>query len=66
MVNGDAGKIVVWADEHTEFYGSASASAFGFIGAGGFVETSGVFTLRSSDSPKTYLFVSGILMDCFY
>jgi filamentous hemagglutinin family protein len=38
---GDGGKIVVWADEATGFYGRASARGGAETGDGGFVEISG-------------------------
>ncbi len=43
---GDAGRIIVWADDDTQFHGKASASALGLFGDGGFVETSGKNTLN--------------------
>ncbi|MBR9887056.1 MAG: filamentous hemagglutinin N-terminal domain-containing protein [Oceanospirillales bacterium] len=43
--NGDGGKIVVWADEHTEFSGHISAKGGAQGGDGGFVEVSGKQTL---------------------
>lgn len=38
---GDAGSVVVWANNDTLFYGDVSASASGFQGDGGLVEVSG-------------------------
>ena len=38
---GDGGKIIVWADEFTRFYGAASVTGGGRAGDGGFVEISG-------------------------
>jgi filamentous hemagglutinin family protein len=38
---GDGGKVVVWSDEATRFYGSISAKGGTTAGNGGFVETSG-------------------------
>ena len=58
-VTGDAGTIVAWADKETQFHGTASASALGFIGAGGFVETSGKETLDISGASVTASSVSG-------
>ena len=38
---GDGGKVVVWADEITRYYGSISAKGGSLGGNGGFVEVSG-------------------------
>lgn len=43
--SGDGGQIVVWADNHTGFYGTASAEGGAQAGDGGFIETSGKETL---------------------
>jgi filamentous hemagglutinin family protein len=39
--NGDGGKVIVWADEMTRFYGDISARGGSEGGDGGFVEVSG-------------------------
>ncbi len=39
--NGDGGKVIVWADEATWFYGDASAKGGTESGDGGFIEISG-------------------------
>lgn len=39
--NGDAGKVIVWSDNTTEFYGDISAKGGQQSGNGGFVEVSG-------------------------
>ena len=39
--NGDGGKVIVWADEITRFYGDISARGGTEAGDGGFVEVSG-------------------------
>jgi len=39
--NGDGGKVIVWADEITRFYGNISARGGAGGGDGGFVEVSG-------------------------
>jgi len=39
--NGDGGKVIVWADDSTRFYGSVAARGGAVGGNGGFVETSG-------------------------
>jgi filamentous hemagglutinin family protein len=41
LSSGDGGKIIVWADEATGFYGKASARGGSASGDGGFVEISG-------------------------
>ncbi len=40
-INGNGGKVIVWADEITGFYGKISAQGGGNTGDGGFVEVSG-------------------------
>jgi filamentous hemagglutinin family protein len=40
-VNGDGGKVVVWSDQATTFYGKIKAQGGAQAGNGGFVETSG-------------------------
>ncbi|MEJ1355336.1 MAG: filamentous hemagglutinin N-terminal domain-containing protein [Candidatus Sedimenticola sp. (ex Thyasira tokunagai)] len=42
---GDGGRVIVWADEVTRFYGSASVQGGNQEGNGGFVEISGKETL---------------------
>ncbi len=51
--NGNGGKVIVWANQDTEFYGSISARGGALSGDGGFVETSG----------KQYLDVNGSYID---
>jgi filamentous hemagglutinin family protein len=41
--NGDGGKVIVWSDDATRFYGAISAHGGKQSGNGGFVETSGKF-----------------------
>ncbi|NER19167.1 MAG: CHAT domain-containing protein [Symploca sp. SIO1C2] len=41
LINGNGGKIIVWADEATRFYGEITAQGGLFSGDGGFVEVSG-------------------------
>ncbi len=43
---GNAGKVIFWADDTTEYYGHVSGQAFGSSGDGGFVEVSGKNILR--------------------
>ncbi|OGR07014.1 MAG: hypothetical protein A2520_10605, partial [Deltaproteobacteria bacterium RIFOXYD12_FULL_53_23] len=49
LESGDGGKVIVWADNSTRYYGSISAQGAGG-GKGGFIETSG----------KQFLDVAGI------
>lgn len=39
--NGDGGKVIVWADDITRYYGSTSVKGGALSGNGGFVEISG-------------------------
>jgi filamentous hemagglutinin family protein len=41
LTNGNGGKVIVWADKLTEFYGNISAKGGSVSGNGGFVEVSG-------------------------
>jgi len=41
LTDGDGGKIIVWADQITRYYGSISARGGAISGDGGFVEVSG-------------------------
>ncbi|MCX5657022.1 MAG: hypothetical protein NTZ48_02145, partial [Candidatus Omnitrophica bacterium] len=41
ITNGDAGKVIIWSDEATRFYGSISAQGGIEGGNGGFAEVSG-------------------------
>src|SRR5690606_32608902 len=50
---GNGGRIIAWADNDTQFYGTISARGGAYGGNGGFVETSG----------KNYLDVNGIKID---
>ncbi|OCR00767.1 hypothetical protein BCD67_23830 [Oscillatoriales cyanobacterium USR001] len=43
--NGNGGRVIVWADDATRFYGNISARGGAFSGNGGFVEVSGKQTL---------------------
>ncbi|MCX2782037.1 filamentous hemagglutinin N-terminal domain-containing protein [Microbulbifer thermotolerans] len=44
--NGDGGKVIVWADDTTQFGGTIRAESGEFGGDGGFVETSGKVNLH--------------------
>ncbi len=41
LAQGSGGKVIVWADDTTRFYGTISARGGAVAGNGGFVETSG-------------------------
>ncbi|NET62500.1 MAG: hypothetical protein F6K47_42315 [Symploca sp. SIO2E6] len=41
LTNGDGGRVIVWSDEITRFYGEISARGGSASGDGGFVEVSG-------------------------
>ncbi|MCW8830719.1 MAG: filamentous hemagglutinin N-terminal domain-containing protein, partial [Gammaproteobacteria bacterium] len=45
---GDGGKIIVWSDEVTQFYGDISATGGNLFGDGGFAEVSGKQSLDFS------------------
>ena len=49
---GDGGRVVVWSDQYTQFYGSISARGGSQSGNGGFVETSGA-TLNATGRVDT-------------
>lgn len=40
-IKGDGGKVIIWADDTAQFYGSITARGGPFGGDGGFIETSG-------------------------
>ncbi|NBU71159.1 MAG: hypothetical protein EBS53_06860, partial [Bacteroidetes bacterium] len=46
-LNGDGGKVILWSDEYTGFYGNISARGGAFAGDGGFVETSSKINLQA-------------------
>ncbi|MFH2087618.1 MAG: filamentous hemagglutinin N-terminal domain-containing protein, partial [Pseudomonadota bacterium] len=50
---GDGGKVIVWADDVTRFYGGISAQGGFLRGDGGFVETSGKGALAFNGSVST-------------
>jgi len=51
--NGDGGKVIVWADDSTAFYGDISAEGGANSGNGGFVEVSGKQTLAYGGEVST-------------
>jgi filamentous hemagglutinin family protein len=55
-VNGDGGKVILWSDEYTGFYGEIFARAGLSGGDGGFVETSSYDNLQAWGSVDTFSF----------
>ncbi|MEW5856851.1 MAG: filamentous hemagglutinin N-terminal domain-containing protein, partial [Cyanobacteriota bacterium] len=51
LLNGNGGKVIVWADETTRFYGNITARGGTQGGNGGFVETSGRQYLEIGTNP---------------
>lgn len=51
---GDAGSVIVWANEDTMYLGEASASALGPIGNGGLIEISGKERLAMRGNVAAY------------
>ena len=51
LKKGDGGKVIVWADDTTQAYGSISATGGVISGNGGFVETSGKVYLDVTNTP---------------
>ena len=52
LVSGDGGRVIVWSDEYTGFYGSISAQSSA-DGSGGFVETSSKINLQAFGDVQT-------------
>lgn len=50
---GDGGRVILWSDESTEFFGSISARGGEWGGNGGFVEVSGLETLNFQGNVDT-------------
>jgi len=46
-INGNGGRVIVWSDEYTGFYGSIFAQGGAEGGDGGFIETSSKFNLQA-------------------
>jgi len=53
-VNGDGGRVILWSDEYTGFYGYISGQAGTQGGDGGFVETSSKINLQAFGAGNTY------------
>ena len=51
--SGDGGKVIVWSDDYTQFYGAISARGGAQSGDGGFVETSGKQSLSFAGTVDT-------------
>ncbi|MCP3866735.1 MAG: filamentous hemagglutinin N-terminal domain-containing protein, partial [Gammaproteobacteria bacterium] len=51
MARGDGGRVIVWADESTQIFGSISARGGTIDGDGGFVETSSKNAFRITATP---------------
>ena len=47
LVNGDGGRVIVWSDDYTAFYGDISVKGGLLSGDGGFVETSSKRNLQA-------------------
>ncbi len=56
LINGDGGKVIVWADKETKFYGKITANGGKISGNGGFVEVSGKENLIFRGDVKTTAF----------
>ncbi len=54
--NGDGGKVILWSDEYTGFYGEIFARAGLLGGNGGFVETSSKDNLQAWGGVDTFSF----------
>ena len=53
IVEGNGGKVAIWADQHLDFAGAISAKGGARSGDGGFVETSGKQTLNFTGAVDT-------------
>jgi filamentous hemagglutinin family protein len=53
-IAGDGGKVVVWADNNTQFFGTIQAQGGAISGNGGFVEVSGLNTLDFRGDVTTF------------
>jgi filamentous hemagglutinin family protein len=53
-VNGNGGRVILWSDEYTGFYGYISGQAGTQGGDGGFVETSSKINLQAFGAGNTY------------
>jgi filamentous hemagglutinin family protein len=51
--SGNGGRVIVWADDVTRFYGNISARGGAFSGSGGFVEVSGYNVLDFQGNVNT-------------
>lgn len=53
LINGNGGRVIIWADDKTQFYGNISARGGSLSGNGGFVEVSGKNSLLFQGSVST-------------
>jgi len=53
LLTGDGGKVIIWADRSTQFYGAIAARGGDISGNGGFVEVSGKDNLIYQGSTDT-------------
>ncbi len=64
--NGDGGKVIVWSDGKTSFYGTITARGGDLLGDGGFVEVSGKKVLEfkgTVDTLAPFGFTGKLLLD---
>ncbi len=53
LLTGDGGKVIIWADKSTQFFGAIAARGGEIAGNGGFVEVSGKQNLNYQGSTDT-------------
>lgn len=66
LLNGNGGRVIVWADEATQFYGTISARGGSHSGDGGFVEVSGKQNLifkGTVDTSASHGTIGSLLLD---
>ncbi|MEM8641321.1 MAG: CHAT domain-containing protein [Cyanobacteria bacterium P01_G01_bin.54] len=60
QTQGDGGRVIVWADQHTRFAGQVSARGGSLGGDGGFIEVSGKDTLAFAGTASTQATAGGV------